>query len=62
MGRRKWEELSLGEEKRRGEELHRTEGKGEELGGIDGEAAEREARGLEKPQVLWDNIDGNRVV
>ena len=29
---------------------------------MNGEAAEREAGGLEKLQVVWDNIDGNRVV
>ena len=35
---------------------------GEELQEMNREAAEREAGGLEKLQVVWDNIDGNRVV
>ena len=35
---------------------------GEEQWEINREASEREAGGLEKPQVVWDNIDGNRVV
>ena len=32
----------------------------EEEGGAMGES--ERISGLEKPQVLWDNIDGNRVV
>ena len=43
------------------EEEKRITRKGEDRG-IDGDAAEREARGREKPQVIWDDIDGNRVV
>ena len=50
------------------EEVGGAESQGEERrwgGGVTRERAEREVRGLEKPekpQVIWDNIDGNRVV
>lgn len=54
LGRRKEEELRVG-----GGEKDQQEGEGvtgDQLRGW------REARGLEKPQVIWRNRDGNRVV
>ena len=54
MGRRKGEELrgfEGGEKDLQKGEKNRINGRGW-----------REARGLEKLQVIWDNIDGNRVV